>query len=86
MANAPSPRRKAAGAIRLRSNIDPSFFRMLGAQGDMALVEDFMRKRPSTGQRLAAGKALRQRVPRASHADYVPRKGRPDPVEPRKNG
>jgi len=53
---------------------------MLGAKGKMALVESFMMRRPSTDQRFAAGKALRQRLPRASHADYVPRADRPDPI------
>ena len=73
MANASWQPRKAAGVIRPQSNIDPSFFRMLGAKDKMALVESFMVKRPSTDQRFAAGKALRQQVPRALHADYVPR-------------
>jgi uncharacterized protein (DUF2252 family) len=68
------------GVVRLRSNIDPSFFRMLGAKDNMALVESFMMKRPSTDQRFAAGKALRSQVPRASHAEYVPRSNRPDPI------
>ncbi|HEY2873635.1 MAG TPA: hypothetical protein VGJ56_17050 [Reyranella sp.] len=37
-------------------------------------------KRPSTGERLAAGKALRCKAPRSSHADWKPRSDRPDPV------
>ena len=53
---------------------------MVGAKDKMTLVESFMMKRPSTDQRFAAGKALRQRVPRASHAEYVPRANRPDPI------
>jgi uncharacterized protein (DUF2252 family) len=38
-------------------------------------------KRPSIDQRMAAGKALRQQVPRASHAIYDERTNRPDPIE-----
>jgi uncharacterized protein (DUF2252 family) len=55
---------------------------MLGAKDEdkTALVESFMMKRASTDQRFAAGKALRHRVPRASHADYVRRADRPDPI------
>src|SRR5262245_2111829 len=67
--------------VRLQTNIDPSFYRMLGARGKLALVESFMIKRPSVTQRMAAGKALRQQVPRASHAIYDKRADRPDPVE-----
>jgi uncharacterized protein (DUF2252 family) len=80
MANASGQPRLIAGAVRLQSNIDPSFFRMIGAKDKMALVESFMMKRPSRAQRFAAGKALRQRVPRASHAGYAPRADRPDPI------
>ena len=38
----------------------------------MALVETFMARRPSVEEREAAGKALREKVPRASHARYQP--------------
>jgi uncharacterized protein (DUF2252 family) len=54
---------------------------MLGAQGELALVESFMLKRPSVSQHMAAGKALRKQVPRDSHAIYDARADRPDPVE-----
>jgi uncharacterized protein (DUF2252 family) len=67
--------------VRLEANIDPSFFRMLGAKTGLSLVESFTMKRPSIEQRMSAGKALRQRVPRASHADYAPRADRPDPID-----
>jgi len=36
---------------------------------------------PSVGMRMTAGKALRERVPRASHADWVAPVDRPNPVE-----
>lgn len=36
---------------------------------------------PTTSQRLAAGKALRAKVPRRSHAGWEPRPDRPDPID-----
>ncbi|MBN9085283.1 MAG: DUF2252 domain-containing protein [Reyranella sp.] len=39
-----------------------------------------MKPRPSVEERAAAGKALRQKVPRSVHAEYAPRANRPDPV------
>jgi uncharacterized protein (DUF2252 family) len=80
MENASRRTPAAAGIVRLQSNIDSSFFRMLGARGKMALVESFMMKRPSIERRLAAGRTVRRQVPRALHADYVPRANRPDPI------
>jgi uncharacterized protein (DUF2252 family) len=47
---------------------------------DMAVLEDFTAQRPSVEERLAAGKALREKVPRAEHARFDSRPGRPDPV------
>jgi uncharacterized protein (DUF2252 family) len=67
--------------VRLESTIDPSFYRMLGAEKEHALLESFTVKRPSIIQRMAAGKALRKQVPRASHAIYERGTSRPDPVE-----
>ncbi|MBK2001377.1 hypothetical protein JG678_08060, partial [Campylobacter sp. 2018MI35] len=58
--------------VDLNANLDPSYYRMQAAAGDMALVETFMAKRPSVEAREAAGKALRVKVPRASHALYTP--------------
>jgi hypothetical protein len=66
--------------VTLNANLDPSCYRMEDATGDMALVETFMARRPTVGEREAAGKALRQKVPRASHARYEPSAERPDPV------
>jgi hypothetical protein len=54
--------------VQLQSTVDPSFYRMLGAKEDGALLEGFTIRRPSITERLAAGKALRQKVPRKSHA------------------
>lgn len=69
-----------AKTVTLDANVDPSYYRMQEAIGDMALVETFMARRPSVKEREAAGKALRQKVPRASHARHEPPADRPDPV------
>jgi uncharacterized protein (DUF2252 family) len=66
--------------VTLNANLDPSYYRMEEASGDLALVETFMARRPSVDEREAAGKALREKVPRASHARYEPPADRPDPV------
>src|SRR5215813_1276712 len=58
-----------------------SFYRMIAARGEGVLVESFMIKRPSVGQRMVAGKALRKHVPRAAQSIYEKRTDRPDPVE-----
>ena len=53
----------------------------LAAHGeDMAVLESFTAKRPSVEEHLAAGKALREKVPRADHARYHARPHREDPV------
>jgi uncharacterized protein (DUF2252 family) len=59
----------------------PAFYRMVEAQGDRALIDSFLMKRPSISERMAAGKALRKQVPRSSQATYRARSDRPDPVE-----
>jgi len=41
---------------------------------------------PTLEERMAAGKALRERVPRTSQSEYAPSKARPDPVELLKKG
>ena len=50
------------------------------AAGVGALADTFMAKGPSVEDRLAAGKALRKKVPRTSHAEWKPRGDRPDSV------
>ena len=67
-------------AVKLTANIDPAYLRMHGAVAEKALVQTFMKPRPSVEERAAAGKALRQQVPRSAHAEYAPRSDRPDPV------
>jgi uncharacterized protein (DUF2252 family) len=54
---------------------------MVGAEKEGALLDSFTIKRPSVIQRMDAGKALRKRVPRASHAIYDSPVNRPDPIE-----
>ena len=66
--------------VSLQSNVDQPFYRMLSAQGDFALVQRFVAKRPSVAERMASGKALREKVPRTSHAIYRSPSNRPDPV------
>ena len=67
--------------VQLQATVDPSFFRMLAAKEDGALLDSFTLKRPSIAERMAAGKALRERVPRKSHAHYHTGPNRPDPIE-----
>ncbi|WP_426525288.1 DUF2252 domain-containing protein [Bradyrhizobium sp. McL0615] len=64
-------------------NLQPpsTFYRMIEAHGDQALIDSFLLKRLAVGERLAAGKALRKQVPRSAHAAYKPRADRPDPVD-----
>jgi uncharacterized protein (DUF2252 family) len=65
--------------VDLRANIDPSYYRLLTGRERGDLAEVFQAKRPSVAERLAAGKALREKVPRTSHATYES-DGRPDPI------
>jgi len=58
-----------------------SFYRMIEAHGERALIDSFLFKRHSVSERLAAGKALRKQVPRSAQATYDPRSDRPDPIE-----
>ncbi len=66
--------------VSLHANIDQSYYRMLAADHELALAENFKAKRPSSAERAAAGKALREKVPRSSHANFERGSGRPDPV------
>jgi len=49
-------------------------------RSDSRLVEQFTAARPSVADRMATGKALRTKVPRASLAEYKPSSKRKDPV------
>ena len=67
--------------VDLRANIDPSYYRLLTGQERGKLSETFMARRPSVAERLAAGKALREKVPRSAHAIYGKRSDRADPID-----
>jgi uncharacterized protein (DUF2252 family) len=64
----------------LGANLDRTYACMLGGHGGLAMLETFTARRPSTEERLNAGKALRRKLPRAAHAKHVPATDRPDPV------
>jgi uncharacterized protein (DUF2252 family) len=66
--------------VDLQANIDKTYHRMMEAKDRLALAETFMAKRPSPAERAAAGKALRETVPRSAHANYQRGPDRPDPV------
>ena len=66
--------------VNLKANIDPSYYRLLSAQDRGRIAETFEARRPSVAERLAAGKALREQVPRTSHAIYETSPSRPDPI------
>lgn len=63
----------------LHANLDTTFDRLERSDGASSVVNSFTAKRPSVGERLEAGKALRKKVPRSSHAEYGHR-DRADPV------
>lgn len=67
--------------VELKSNIDPSYYRLLHGQERNKLADMFQARRPSVEERLAAGKALREKVPRTAHAVYDKNADRPDPVD-----
>jgi uncharacterized protein (DUF2252 family) len=67
--------------VELKGNIDPSYYRLLYGQERNRLADMFEAKRPSVEERLAAGKALREKVPRTAHAAYDKAAERPDPVD-----
>jgi hypothetical protein len=56
--------------VSIKANIDRTFDRLNDAIEHMALLENFTAPRPSTAERAAAGKALREKVPRKAHAQY----------------
>ena len=67
-------------AVDLQANIDKSFYRLIASEGQGTLADDFVAKRPSAEERIAAGKALRRKVPRNLHAAWTAPTDRPDPV------
>lgn len=67
-------------AVKLDANIDRSYYRLLYGQETGTLAESFQARRPSIRERMAAGKALRDRVPRSAHALHDTAAVRPDPI------
>ena len=65
--------------VELKANIDPSYYRLLYGQERGQLADMFQARRPSVEERLAAGKALREKVPRAAMRPTTSA-DRPDPV------
>ena len=66
--------------VSMRENIDPSYYRLLAGQKQGSLIGTFEARHPSVAERLAAGKARREKVPRTAHAAYERHADRPDPI------
>lgn len=69
------------GKAAKQFDIDGSFERMTAAKSDGVMVESFTAVRPSVAERMEAGKALRRRVSRESHAEFRKDINRFDPVD-----
>lgn len=67
--------------VELQANIDPSYYRLLHGHERNRLADMLEARRPSVAERLAAGKALREKVPRTSHAACEKSADRPDPID-----
>lgn len=66
--------------VSIKANIDRTFARMNDAIDGEGLLESFTAPRPSTAERMAAGKTLRDSVPRKAHAGFEAAADRPDPI------
>jgi uncharacterized protein (DUF2252 family) len=66
--------------VNMRENVDPSYYRLVAGEQKGSLIGTFEARHPSIAERLAAGKALREKVPRTTHAAYERHADRPDPV------
>ena len=66
--------------VKIDANVDRTFARMNAATEGMELFESFTAPRATVGERMQAGKALRTKVPRTSHASFEKAANRPDPV------
>jgi uncharacterized protein (DUF2252 family) len=64
-----------------RPELDLTFERITSMARPGAMLESFTADRPSVSDRMAAGKALRRKVPREALAAFVEDRNRPDPVE-----
>ena len=56
------------------------FYRLSASRAELARLNNFNAIRLSSAERMADGRALRRAVPRSSHAEFRPARGRPDPV------
>jgi uncharacterized protein (DUF2252 family) len=56
------------------------FFRESASRAELTRLNSFNAARLSRSERMANGRALRQDVPRSSHAEFRRSRGRPDPV------
>lgn len=66
--------------VSIRESIDRTYERMNDAIESQHLLESFTAPRPSTAERLAAGKALRDKVSRKAQGQYEKSPDRADPV------
>ena len=66
--------------VKLHGNLDQTFNRVMAAGEDDSLLESLSARRPSVVERLAAGKALREKVSRSAHGKYERNPDRADPV------
>jgi uncharacterized protein (DUF2252 family) len=57
-----------------------NFIHIAATHEQLAALESFTARKPSVGERLTAGKALRGKVARAAHARFDKKHDRPDPV------
>lgn len=66
--------------VPVQLKTDAAFTSAVSAREDARLMENFAIKRPSVAERLADGKALREKLPRSAHAKFEKRDGREDPI------
>ena len=63
-----------------QKNENPMSMGPAGDQPASALFDKFIVPRPSVGERMAAGKALRDKLPREKHGEFRLHPNRQDPV------
>jgi len=66
--------------VPVQLKTDAAFSSAVSADEDARVMENFIARRSSVGERLAAGKALREKVPRSTHAAFDKRARREDPL------
>ena len=65
----------------LHASLDSTFDHLERGDGPSSVAHSFTAKRPSVAERLEAGKALRKKVPRSTHAVYEQGRDRADPID-----